>query len=73
MIFDFFMDYFDMFLEVSWMAKISITNFAVMIFDSFMDRFDMNLEVWLDKFLVTNVTFKFFIALAIFSEIHFKY
>ena len=59
MIFDSFMDRFDMFLEGSWYAKFLVTELALM-FDSFMDGFDMSFDFWLDNFLVTNATFKFF-------------
>ena len=59
-IFYYFVDHFDMFFEVSWCDKFLGTELAVVIFDSFMDSLDMSFEFWLDKFLVTNATFKFF-------------
>ena len=56
-IFNSFMDDFDVFLEFSWTAIFMFTDLALIIFDSFMDYFDVSFEVWLDHFFVTNVTF----------------
>ena len=66
MIFDSFMDFFDMYLEGSRLAEFLATNFALMIFDSFMDSFDMSREASLAKFLVANATFIFFYHLCHF-------
>ena len=44
MIFDSFMDLFDMSLEVSLSTKFLVTDLELMFFDSFMDLFDMALE-----------------------------
>ena len=45
MIFDSFMNYFDMCIELSFLAKFFVTDLALMFFDSFMDGFNMSLEV----------------------------
>ena len=44
-IFDSFMDLFDMFIEISWLAKFLVTELAFIIFDSLMDCFNMSLKV----------------------------